>query len=111
MGVLGVCGGGEVGRAGRFLQGSGPSCDVSARKPHRPPDNAGMTAFYWVMGILIVGTLAPSVMYILLYAATGEPACLSRARTLWNVSRVVALFGTNVLIWGHVVVGLWRIWF
>lgn len=70
-----------------------------------------MTAFYWVMSGLIVSTLLPSVMYILLYAGTGEPACLRRARALWNVSRVLALLGFNLLIWGHVLVALWRIWF
>ncbi len=70
-----------------------------------------MTVFYWVMGVAIVGTLLPSLMYVLLYAFTGEPACAARARILWNVSRVFALAGFNLLIWGHVVVGLWGIWF
>lgn len=70
-----------------------------------------MTAFYWVMAVLIVGTLVPSVMYLLLYAVTGEPACERRARALWNISRVFTLLGINILIWGHVIVGLWQIWF
>lgn len=70
-----------------------------------------MKIFYWVMGVLIAGTFVPSVLYLLLYAATGADACIRRARTLWNVSRVFALFGSNLLIWGHVVAGLWRIWF
>ncbi|MBX3602625.1 MAG: hypothetical protein KF863_18560 [Rubrivivax sp.] len=70
-----------------------------------------MTIFYWVMSIGIVGTLLPSALYLLLYAVTGEDACARRARVLWNFSRVLALFGLNLLIWGHVIVGLWRIWF
>ncbi len=70
-----------------------------------------MTVFYWVMGVLIVGTLVPSVLYLGLYMATGEPACARRAQVLWNVSRVFTLLGFNVLIWGHVIVGLWQIWF
>ncbi len=70
-----------------------------------------MKVFYWVMGLLIVGTLVPSVLYLLLYAVTGEEACARRARVLWNVSRVFALLGFNILIWGHVIVGLWNIWF
>ena len=74
-------------------------------------NNRNMKIFYWVMGVLIVGTFAPSVMYLLLYAVTGEAACMSRARSLWNVSRVLAMFGFNLLIWSHVVVGLWQIWF
>jgi len=70
-----------------------------------------MTIFYWTMGILIVGTFLPSVMYLLLYAVTGEPECSRRAAALWNVSRVMTLFSFNLLIWGHVIVGVWRIWF
>lgn len=69
-----------------------------------------MTVFYWIMGVLIVGTFLPSAMYLLLYMMTGEPACLRRAQALWNVSRVLTLFGINLLIWGHVAVGLWQIW-
>ena len=39
-----------------------------------------MTVFYWVMGLAIAGTLAPSALYLLLYMATGEPACEQRAQ-------------------------------
>jgi hypothetical protein len=70
-----------------------------------------MTVFYGVMAVLIFGTLVPSVLYLVLYAVTGEHACLSRARTLWALTRVFTLFGINLLIWGHVAVGLWNIWF
>lgn len=70
-----------------------------------------MKTFYWVMGTLVVGTFLPSLMYLLLYAATGEDACLRRAKVLWNISRVFTLLGFNVLTWGHVLVALWQIWF
>jgi len=30
---------------------------------------------------------------------------------LWNMTGVFAMLGLNVLIWGHVLVALWRIWF
>jgi hypothetical protein len=70
-----------------------------------------MTVFYWVMAVLIVGTFVPSTLYLLLYAATGEPACMRRAKALWNFTRVLTLFGVNLLIWGHVAAGLWQIWF
>jgi len=70
-----------------------------------------MTVFYWAMGLLIVGTFLPSVLYLVLYVVTGEAACAIRARTLWNFTRVLTLLGTNILLWGHVIVGLWRIWF
>ncbi len=69
-----------------------------------------MTVFYWTMAVLIVGTFAPSALYMGLYATTGEPACLDRARLLWNLSRVFTLLAFNLLVWGHVVVGLWSIW-
>ena len=74
-------------------------------------DNRPMTVFYWVMGILIVGTFVPSVLYLVLYAVTGEDGCLRRARGLWNYTRLFTLMAGNILIWGHVVVGLWSIWF
>jgi hypothetical protein len=74
-------------------------------------DNRRMTVFYWVMSVLIIGTFVPSLLYLVLYAVTGEDGCMRRARTLWNYTRAFTLFGLNLLIWGHVVVGLWRIWF
>jgi len=70
-----------------------------------------MTVFYWVMGVLILGTLAPSAVYLLLYAVTGEDGCMRRARALWAFTRLFALLGFNLLVWGHVVAGLWSIWF
>jgi len=70
-----------------------------------------MNVFYGVMAVLIVGTFVPSVLYLLLYMVTGRREALWRARTLWNISRVFTLLGVNLLIWGHVIVGLWNIWF
>jgi hypothetical protein len=74
-------------------------------------DNRRMVVFYWVMSVLIVGTFVPSLLYLVLYAVTGEDGCMRRARMLWNYTRAFTLFGINLLIWGHVLVGLWRIWF
>ena len=70
-----------------------------------------MTIFYWVMGVLIVGTLLPSMMFWVLYAVTGQAACQRRASALWSFSRVLALLGFNLMVWGHVIVGLWRLKF
>lgn len=70
-----------------------------------------MKFFYWFMGVAIVGTLVPSIFNWAVYAATGSRICLQRAQTFWAVSRVFALLGVNILIWGHVAVGLWGIWF
>jgi hypothetical protein len=36
---------------------------------------------------------------------------MRRASALWAFTRVLTLFGVNLLIWGHVAVGLWQIWF
>lgn len=84
---------------------------VRAGHPGDDNHNGAMKIFYWVMGLLIVGTLLPSAVYLLAYAVTGAHEAANRARVLWNVSRVLALFGFNLLIWGHVIVGLWQIWF
>ena len=73
--------------------------------------NRPMVVFYWVIGGLIVATFVPSVLFLLLYAATGEDGCLRRARSLWNFTRVLTLLGGNILIWGHVAYGLWQIGF
>jgi hypothetical protein len=70
-----------------------------------------MKVFYWVMGVLIVGTFVPSVLFMLLYAMSGRHEALQRAKALWNFSRVLTMLGVNILIWGHVAVGLWQIWF
>lgn len=74
-------------------------------------DNAAMTIFYWVMAVLILGTFVPSAFYLILYVVTGEDGCARRARKLFMYSRLFTMFGINILIWGHVIVGLWRIWF
>lgn len=70
-----------------------------------------MIVFYWIMAVLIVGTFLPSAMYLVLYLVTGEDPCLHRARAMWSFTKALALFGFNVLIWGHVIVGLWQVWF
>ncbi len=70
-----------------------------------------MTIFYWVMATLTVATMLPSLMYVVLYAATGEEACARRARILFNTAKLFALLGFNIGIWGHVVVAIWRMVF
>ena len=70
-----------------------------------------MKVFYWVMALLIAGSLIPSVFFLLTYAATGIDAHGRRARLFWNYSRLFAMAGLNILVWGHVIVGLWQIWF
>jgi hypothetical protein len=70
-----------------------------------------MKIFYWVMGLLVLGTLLPSILFMVLYAATGRPEAADRARAFWAYSKVFALLGFNILVWGHVAVGLWNIWF
>lgn len=70
-----------------------------------------MTFFYWAMAVLIVGTLVPSAFFLVLYVVTGEDGPLRRARALFTFSRLFTMFGLNILIWGHVIVGLWRLKF
>ena len=68
-----------------------------------------MLIFYWVMAVLIVGTLVPSVLFLLLYAVQGDRSHADRARQLWNFSKLFLMLGINILIWGHVIVGLWQL--
>ena len=68
-----------------------------------------MKIFYWVMGLLIAGTFVPAALFLLLYLITGVDEWARRARAFWTVSRVLTLFGFNILVWGHVAVGLWQL--
>jgi hypothetical protein len=70
-----------------------------------------MKYFYWVMAVLIVGTFVPSALYLVMGLFGGDDRHFQRAKALWNFTRVLTLFGANILVWGHVVVGLWQIWF
>ena len=70
-----------------------------------------MKFFYWLMAILIVGTFVPSAFYLLIYAITGEDGAMQRARKFWALSRVFTLGGLNLLIWGHVIVAIWHLFF
>ena len=47
-----------------------------------------MSAFFWAMAALTVGTFVPSVCFILLYGLTGEDGCLRRARALFNWAKL-----------------------
>lgn len=68
-----------------------------------------MTFFYGLMGFLMAATLLPSVFYLVLYLVTGEDEALARAGKLWNLLRVFTLFGFNLMLWGHVIVGAWQL--
>lgn len=70
-----------------------------------------MIVFYWVMGTLTVLCFVPSLIYIVLYGVTGEEACARRAKAFWQWAKVFGLGGFNITIWGHVIVGLWRLKF
>jgi hypothetical protein len=70
-----------------------------------------MKYFYWTMAVLTISTFIPSAFFIGLYAATGEDGCLRRARTLWGFAKLFGLVGFNVGIWGHVLIGLWGMFF
>jgi hypothetical protein len=70
-----------------------------------------MIVFYWVMGTLTVLCFVPSLIYIVLYGVTGEESCARRAKAFWQWAKVFGLGGFNITIWGHVIVGLWRLAF
>jgi len=68
-----------------------------------------MTFFYGLMGFAMAATLLPSVFYLVLYLVTGADEALARAGKLWNFLRVFTLAGFNVMLWGHVIVGVWQL--
>ncbi len=70
-----------------------------------------MKFFYWLMAILIAGTFVPSAMYFALFIFTGLDEALQQAKRLWTLSRLFAMLGANILIWGHVIVEAWRLVF
>lgn len=70
-----------------------------------------MRIFYWVLGVLVAGTFAPAMLFLVLYAVSGNEEFARRARALWNFTGVFAMLGLNILIWGHVLVALWQIGF
>ena len=63
---------GPHGVLGRAAVDGALCCPTAASRPRRTTaplrcrDNRPMTSFYWVMGVLIVGTFVPSVLYLLL---------------------------------------------
>jgi hypothetical protein len=68
-----------------------------------------MTFFYWLMGLLIVGTFVPSALYLGIYLFTGADEALDRARKLWGFLRLFALLGFNLMVWGNVAVAAWSL--
>ena len=70
-----------------------------------------MRFFYWTTAMLIVGTFVPAAFYFALFVFTGESRHFDRAKTLWNYTRAFTLATLNILIWCHVIVGLWQIFF
>ncbi|RZI95820.1 MAG: hypothetical protein EOP39_29310 [Rubrivivax sp.] len=66
-----------------------------------------MTFFYGLMAFAMAATLLPSVFYLGLYLVTGANEALERASKLWNVLRVFTLMGFNLMLWGHVAMGVW----
>lgn len=70
-----------------------------------------MTFFYWFMALLIAGTFCPSAFYMGLYVFTGEDEAFQRARKSWAYLRLFTMTGVNLLIWGHVLVAVWRLMF
>lgn len=68
-----------------------------------------MTFFYWLMAAVMVATLLPSAFFMGVYVFTGEDGAFQRARSLWTFLRVFTLACFNVMLWGHVIVGVWQL--
>lgn len=70
-----------------------------------------MKVLFWISGVLLLCTAAPSAIFFMLYIATGEPVPLARAKALYRWAVVVALGTFDIAIFTKVIQGLWAIWF
>lgn len=70
-----------------------------------------MKIVYWVSLALAVLTLAPSILFWLLYMSTGEAVARSRATNMFHWFKVVVLGTFNIWIFGRVFDAIRDIWF
>ena len=61
-----------------------------------------MKVVYWISLVLVVLTLAPSLLYWMLYLSTGEAVARARATNMFRWCIVVVLGTFNIWIFGRV---------
>lgn len=70
-----------------------------------------MKYVFWTSAVLTLLTLAPSVMYWVLYFSTNEDVARQRAVALFRFSVVIVLGTFNIWIFGRVGGAIKDIWF
>jgi Mn2+/Fe2+ NRAMP family transporter len=70
-----------------------------------------MKVVYWISLVLVVLTLAPSLLYWMLYLSTGEAIARARATNMFRWCIVVVLATFNIWIFGRVFGAIRDIWF
>jgi hypothetical protein len=70
-----------------------------------------MKIVFWVSAVLTVLTLAPSVLYWILFFSTGDAVARSRAVTFFRFTVVIVLGTFNIWIFARVGGALKDIWF
>ena len=70
-----------------------------------------MKIVYWISLVLVVLTLAPSILFWMLYLSTGEVTARSRAVNMFHWCKVVVLGTFNIWIFGRVFDAIRDIWF
>lgn len=69
-----------------------------------------MTVFWWIVGVLLLGTGGTAGVAFAAYVSSGEDRYLGIARAAWRWTVVVALGAFNITIFKHIVLTLinWR---
>lgn len=70
-----------------------------------------MKVVYWISLVLLVLTLAPSILFWMLYMSTGEVTARTRAANMFHWCKVVVLGTFNIWIFGRVFDAIRDIWF
>ncbi|MBN9204377.1 hypothetical protein [Methylibium petroleiphilum] len=69
-----------------------------------------MTVFWWIVGVLLMGTGGTAAVTFALYVSSGEDRYMDVARAAWRWTIVFALGAFNITIFKHIVLTLinWR---
>ncbi|KQW65635.1 MAG: hypothetical protein Q8L12_05995 [Methylibium sp.] len=69
-----------------------------------------MTVFWWIVGVLLLGTGGTAAVTFALYVSSGEDRYMDVARAAWRWTVVFALGAFNLTIFKHIVLTLISIW-
>lgn len=76
-----------------------------------PAPSPPMIVFYWIAGIAFGLTALPAAFFFALYIISGEDGCQRRAVKCYRWASTIFLFSFNVILWKHVILGFWALFF